>query len=310
MFSVDVVQERMAELLDGRAMSETLRQRVRRAVEHLAKGGVRPALATVLVGEHPASLSYVRGKHRSCEEAGIESRDIRLPEQTSEADLLEIIKRLNADSDVHGILVQQPLPSHLSAERLVGAVAPEKDVDGFHPVNLGRLMRGQRGLLPCTPAGILKMLELAELETRGKHAVVVGRSLLVGKPVAELLLQKSESGNATVSVCHSATPDLGAITRQADILIAAIGRPEFIDASMVRSGAVVIDVGINRVDDPSRKRGYRLVGDVTFDEVARVASHITPVPRGVGPMTVAMLLYNTVQAAAGRSSQSPLPGED
>ncbi|MFP4549560.1 MAG: bifunctional methylenetetrahydrofolate dehydrogenase/methenyltetrahydrofolate cyclohydrolase FolD [Spirochaetales bacterium] len=300
----------MAELLDGRAMSETLRQRVRRAVEHLAKGGVRPALATVLVGEHPASLSYVRGKHRSCEEAGIESRDIRLPEQTSEADLLEIIKRLNADSDVHGILVQQPLPSHLSAERLVGAVAPEKDVDGFHPVNLGRLMRGQRGLLPCTPAGILKMLELAELETRGKHAVVVGRSLLVGKPVAELLLQKSESGNATVSVCHSATPDLGAITRQADILIAAIGRPEFIDASMVRSGAVVIDVGINRVDDPSRKRGYRLVGDVTFDEVARVASHITPVPRGVGPMTVAMLLYNTVQAAAGRSSQSPLPGED
>ncbi|MFP4375487.1 MAG: bifunctional methylenetetrahydrofolate dehydrogenase/methenyltetrahydrofolate cyclohydrolase FolD [Spirochaetales bacterium] len=310
MFGVDVVQERMAEILDGRAMSETLRQRVRHAVEHLAKGGVRPALATVLVGEHPASLSYVRGKHRSCEEAGIESRDIRLPEQTSEADLLEIIKRLNADSDVHGILVQQPLPSHLSAERLVGAVAPEKDVDGFHPVNLGRLMRGQRGLLPCTPAGILKMLELAELETRGKHAVVVGRSLLVGKPVAELLLQKSESGNATVSVCHSATPDLGAITRQADILIAAIGRPEFIDASMVRSGAVVIDVGINRVDDPSRKRGYRLVGDVTFDEVARVASHITPVPRGVGPMTVAMLLYNTVQAAAGRSSQSPLPGED
>jgi len=291
-------------------MSESLQQRVGRAVDHLAERGIRPTLATLLVGEHPASVSYIRGKHRMCEEAGIVSRDIRLSEETTEGEVLKIIKGLNQEPDVHGILVQQPLPAHLSAELLVGAVAPGKDVDGFHPVNLGRLMRGQPGLLPCTPAGIIKMLQFANIDTRGKHAVVVGRSLLVGKPLAELLLQKGAAGNATVTVCHSATPDLAAITRQADILIAAIGRPEYIDASMIRPGAVAIDVGINRVDDTTRKRGYRLVGDLAFNAVSEIASHITPVPRGVGPMTVAMLLYNTVQAAAGRSSQAALPGEE
>ena len=291
-------------------MSESLQQRVGRAVDHLAERGIRPTLATLLVGEHPASVSYIRGKHRMCEEAGIVSRDIRLSEETTEGEVLKIIEGLNQEPDVHGILVQQPLPAHLSAELLVGAVAPGKDVDGFHPVNLGRLMRGQPGLLPCTPAGIIKMLQFANIDTRGKHAVVVGRSLLVGKPLAELLLQKGAAGNATVTVCHSATPDLAAITRQADILIAAIGRPEYIDASMIRPGAVAIDVGINRVDDTTRKRGYRLVGDLAFNAVSEIASHITPVPRGVGPMTVAMLVYNTVQAAAGRSSQAALPGEE
>jgi methylenetetrahydrofolate dehydrogenase (NADP+)/methenyltetrahydrofolate cyclohydrolase len=300
----------MADILNGHTISETIRSRVADAVTVLSSGGKTPCLATVLVGDDPGSLSYVGSKHRACEEAGIVSRDIRFPSEVEESHLLKQITMLNDDPEVDGILVQQPLPAHISAERMVAAIRPTKDVDGFHPENLGRLVRGQSGLLPCTPFGVIEMFSSANIETKGKHAVIVGRSLLVGKPLAELLLQKGNSGNATVTVCHSATMNLAQITLQADLLVAAIGRPGFVTADMVKPGAVVIDVGINRVEDSSRRRGYRLVGDVDFEAVKSVCSAITPVPRGVGPMTVAMLLYNTVQAAAGRTSQAPLPGED
>ncbi|MFW6260547.1 MAG: bifunctional methylenetetrahydrofolate dehydrogenase/methenyltetrahydrofolate cyclohydrolase FolD [Spirochaetota bacterium] len=294
------------QLLDGKAISQSLRADIAAAAEAATRAGSQPGLATVLVGEHPASLSYVRGKQKACATAGIFAEDVRLPADTSEDDLLGAIGELNGRDDIHGILVQQPLPSHLDETRVVAAIDPGKDVDGFHPVNLGRLMRGEPGFVPCTPFGIVKMLATAGVDTSGANVVIVGRSLLVGKPLASLLMQKSSTGNATVTVCHSRTRELATVTSGADILVAAMGQPAFITAQMVRDGAVVVDVGINRVDDASRKRGYRLVGDVDFDAVSEKASLITPVPGGVGPLTVTMLLYNTVQAARGLSSLDDL----
>ncbi|MFW5689856.1 MAG: bifunctional methylenetetrahydrofolate dehydrogenase/methenyltetrahydrofolate cyclohydrolase FolD [Spirochaetota bacterium] len=296
----------MNTILDGKTISEALRQRIGDAAARAAEAGVRPGLATVLVGEHPASLSYIRGKQRACTELGIHAVDVRLATDITEDELISEIDRLNRRDEIHGILVQQPLPPHIDESAVVAAISPEKDVDGFHPVNLGRLMRGEPSFVPCTPYGIVKMLEAADVNPAGAEVVIVGRSLLVGKPLASLLMQKGPSANATVTVCHSATRDLAGITRRADILVAAMGQPRFITESMVREGAVVIDVGINRVDDPGRKRGYRLVGDVDYDQVAPRASLITPVPGGVGPMTVTMLLYNTVQSARGLRSQDPL----
>lgn len=288
----------MATLLDGTTLAADLRAEVQRDVQAWTAAGHRPpALAVVLVGEHPASASYVRGKRRACAEAGITSGTIALPATIGEAELLAEIDRLNTDAAVDGILVQLPLPGHIDERKVIHALRPDKDVDGFHPVNAGRLMLGEPGFQPATPAGIVEMLRRSGIETAGRHAVVVGRSNIVGRPMANLLLHKGL--DATVTVCHSRTRELAALTRQADLLIAAIGRPHFVTADMVREGAVVVDVGINRVDDASRERGYRLVGDVDFEAVAPKASWITPVPGGVGPLTIAMLLRNTLAAAQG-----------
>jgi methylenetetrahydrofolate dehydrogenase (NADP+) / methenyltetrahydrofolate cyclohydrolase len=249
------------------------------------------------VGEDPASAVYVRSKGKACEEAGMHSVTLRLPAATTEAELLETVDRLNADPDIHGILVQLPLPKPINSEKVLRRIDPAKDVDGFHPVNVGKLVVGDASAFrPATPYGVQQMLIRSGIETKGAHAVIVGRSNIVGRPMANLLIQQGPGGDATVTVCHSKTRDLPAITRTADIVIAAIGKAEFVTADMVRPGAVVIDVGINRVDDPSRPRGYRLVGDVAFEPVSRIASAITPVPGGVGPMTIAMLLQNTLQA--------------
>jgi methylenetetrahydrofolate dehydrogenase (NADP+)/methenyltetrahydrofolate cyclohydrolase len=299
-----------ARIIDGTAIATDVRSTLERVVAEMSAQGTTPGLATVLVGEDPASLSYVRGKQRMCERLGLNAIDVKLPHDTPFGDLEAEIAKLNRRDDVHGILIQQPLPDHLDAEGLVAAVDPAKDVDGFHPVNLGRLLRAQPCFVPCTPLGILVMLRSAGIATAGADVVIVGRSLLVGRPLASLLVQKSASGNATVTVCHSATPELARHTRRADILVAAIGSPGFVGADMVKEGAVVIDVGINRVEDAGRKRGYRLVGDVDYEPVSEKVAAITPVPGGVGPMTVAMLMHNTVQAARGVFSQDPLPGEE
>ena len=255
-----------------------------------------PGLAVVLVGENPASLSYVRSKTQACQELGMHSLQLDFPASLSTDDLLETIGELNADADIHGILVQLPLPGQ-DEQRVLNALSPAKDVDGLHPVNMGRLLRGEEGVWPCTPHGVLQILQRSHIEVAGRHAVVVGRSALVGRPVANLLAQKMEGGNATVTMCHTGTRDLGHFTRQADILVVAAGQPAAITADMVGEGAVVIDVGVNRIDDSSRERGWRLVGDVDYPEVRKKASAITPVPNGVGPMTIAMLLYNTIEAA-------------
>jgi methylenetetrahydrofolate dehydrogenase (NADP+)/methenyltetrahydrofolate cyclohydrolase len=266
-------------------------------VARLSRAGRKPGLAAVLVGEDPASAVYVRSKGKACEEAGMHSVTLRLPAATTEAELLETVDRLNADPDIHGILVQLPLPKPINSEKVLRRIDPAKDVDGFHPVNVGKLVVGDASAFrPATPYGVQQMLIRSGIETKGAHAVIVGRSNIVGRPMANLLIQQGPGGDATVTVCHSKTRDLPAITRTADIVIAAIGKAEFVTADMVRPGAVVIDVGINRVDDPSRPRGYRLVGDVAFEPVSRIASAITPVPGGVGPMTIAMLLQNTLQA--------------
>jgi len=296
-------------ILDGKALAGDLRERIKSAVRTMSAEGLVPGLATVLVGNNPASVSYVRSKHRTSEEVGIRTIDVTLPEECSAEQLSDAVAELNERSDVHGILIQQPLPAHLDAEVHVAAVAPAKDVDGFHPENLGRLMRGRRCMVPCTPLGVVHMLAAGGKSTRGANVVIVGRSMLVGKPLASLLMQKNDTGNATVTVCHSATRDLPEHTRNADIVVAAIGVPGYVTADMVQEGAVVIDVGINRVDDSSRRRGYRIVGDVDYENVAPKTSAITPVPGGVGPMTVVMLMYNTVQAARGAYSQDPLTGE-
>jgi methylenetetrahydrofolate dehydrogenase (NADP+)/methenyltetrahydrofolate cyclohydrolase len=296
-------------ILDGKALAGDLRERIKSAVRTMSAEGLVPGLATVLVGNNPASVSYVRSKHRTSEEVGIRTIDVTLPEECSAEQLSDAVAELNERSDVHGILIQQPLPAHLDAEVHVAAVAPAKDVDGFHPENLGRLMRGRRCMVPCTPLGVVHMLAAGGISTRGANVVIVGRSMLVGKPLASLLMQKNDTGNATVTVCHSATRDLPEHTRNADIVVAAIGVPGYVTADMVQEGAVVIDVGINRVDDSSRRRGYRIVGDVDYENVAPKTSAITPVPGGVGPMTVVMLMYNTVQAARGAYSQDPLTGE-
>jgi methylenetetrahydrofolate dehydrogenase (NADP+)/methenyltetrahydrofolate cyclohydrolase len=288
-----------ATLIDGTAIGRLVRDDVAKEVSRLKALGVVPGLSVVLVGDDPASAVYVRSKGKACEEAGMRGETIRLPADTSEAQLLDQVDALNSDPRVHGILVQMPLPRHMSADKVIRRIRPEKDVDGFHPVNVGKLSIGERdGFVPCTPAGAIELLVRSGVETRGKDAVVVGRSNIVGKPMAALLMQDAPGGNATVTICHSRTADLASHTRRADILVAAIGRPEMITGDMIKPGAVVIDVGINRVTDPSSPKGYRLVGDVAFASARQVASLITPVPGGVGPMTIAMLMKNTVRAAA------------
>jgi len=287
-----------AERIDGVAIAKKVRARVAEDAAALKAEGVTPGLTVVLVGEDPASAVYVASKEKACKEAGMNGATIRLPADTPEAELLALIAKLNADPAVHGILVQMPVPKHIDTQKVIRSIAPEKDVDGFHPVNAGKVLIGDAdGFAPCTPAGVQVMLSESGVETSGKEAVILGRSTIVGKPMAALLIQAGAGANCTVTICHSRTKDLAAHTRRADILIAAIGKPEMVTADMVKPGAVVIDVGINRVDDPTAKKGYRIVGDVKYDEVANVAGKITPVPGGVGPMTIAMLLANTVRAA-------------
>lgn len=267
-------------------------------IRALAARGVRPGLAAVLVGNNPASATYVRMKGKACEEAGLHHETIRLPQETSEAELLALIDRLNADPKIHGILIQLPLPKQIDSQRVLRRVAPAKDVDGFHPENVGKVSIGDpTGFRPATPYGVQQLLLRSGVDTTGRHAVIVGRSNIVGRPMAALLLQDGPGGNATVTVCHSRTREIKSVTRLADILIVAMGKPEFVTGDMIKPGAVVVDVGTNRVDDPTAKQGYRLVGDVRFAEAELVAGAITPVPGGVGPMTITMLLYNTVQAA-------------
>jgi methylenetetrahydrofolate dehydrogenase (NADP+)/methenyltetrahydrofolate cyclohydrolase len=286
-----------ARIIDGVALGKTIRAEVATEVAKLSASGRRPGLAVVLVGEDPASKAYVGSKEKACQEAGMHSVKITREPSISEAELLDIVARLNADPAVHGILVQLPLPKHIDSEKVLNSIDPRKDVDGFHPVNVGKLVIGDpTALRPCTPYGVQQMLIRSGIETRGAHAVIVGRSTIVGKPMASLLIQQGAGGDATVTVCHSKTKDLPAVCRSADIIVAAIGRAEFVTKDFVRPGAVVIDVGINRVDDASLPRGYRLTGDVKFAEVAELAAAITPVPGGVGPMTIAMLMQNTLQA--------------
>lgn len=287
-----------AQIIDGKAIGKAVRAEVAAETARLAKQGIVPGLTVVLVGEDPASQVYVRMKGRACEEVGMKSGTVRLPATATEAELLDTIDQLNADPCVHGMLVQLPLPDHINEGKILLRIDPRKDVDGFHPVNVGKLVAGDpTGFKPATPYGVQEMLIRSAIETSGAHAVIVGRSNIVGKPMANLLVQKAPGANATVTVCHSRTRDIGSVTRQADVLVVAMGKPEFITADMVKPGAAVIDVGINRVDDDTTEKGYRLVGDVAYDAVAEVASAITPVPGGVGPMTIAMLLKNTVQAA-------------
>ena len=288
-----------AQLIDGNRIASEIKDEVKSGVERLrAERGIVPGLATVLVGDDPASQVYVGMKNRDAPELGLHSRQITLAADTAEAELLALVGQLNADPDIHGILVQLPLPPQIDEGRVLLAIDPAKDVDGFHPLNVGRLATGAGELLaPCTPRGVVEMLLRTGHDPAGKHCVVVGRSNLVGRPMASLLLRKGEGGDATVTVAHSRTQDLGAVTRLADILIVAVGRPDTITRDMVRPGAVVIDVGVNRLEDPSSKKGFRLVGDVAFEEVSQVASAITPVPGGVGPMTRALLMSNTLIAA-------------
>lgn len=285
--------------MDGAAVARRVLAEVAAETAALAAAGVNPGLAVVLVGDNVASAVYVGAKEKACAEVGIRSETTRLPRSTSQAELLAVVERLNDDPQVHGILVQMPLPSHLDTEAIIHRMRPDKDVDGFHPLNLGRLLVGaSSGLVPCTPAGVQLLLREYDVETRGAECVIVGRSNIVGKPLAALLMQSRAGADATVTVCHSRTRDLAGHTRRADILIVAAGRPRMVTADMVKPGAVVVDVGVNRVADPERKSGGRLVGDVDFEPVSRIASLITPVPGGVGPMTIAMLLSNTVRAAS------------
>ena len=284
-----------AEIIDGFSIAQQVRQKAAEEAAELGRQGIAPCLAVVLVGENPASVSYVTAKERALEEAGMLGKDIRLPGDTTEFDLLGLIEELNQDDSVHGILVQLPLPSHIDEDKVIMAIRPEKDVDGFHPVNVGNMMIGRKSYLPCTPHGVLVLLQTMGSPTAGKHAVIVGRSNIVGKPLSVLLTRREY--NATVTVCHTGTKDLASFTRQADILIAAAGSPGMVKAHMVKEGAVVIDVGVNRIPDSTKKSGFRLCGDVDFEAVKEVASYITPVPRGVGPMTIAMLMMNTVEAA-------------
>lgn len=276
----------MAVVIDGKQVAQSYRLKLKEEVARLKEQRIQPKLTVILIGEDPASQSYVRGKEKAAQEIGMESDLIRLPEETGESELLHLIERLNADASVHGILVQLPLPKHIDESKVIFAISPEKDVDGFHPVSVGKMIIGEPTFLPCTPNGILHLVKEMNVPIAGRHVVVVGRSQIVGKPVGMLFLNES----ATVTYCHSKTADLGAMTRQADILIVAVGVPKLITADMVKPDAVVIDVGVNRVDG-------KLVGDVEFEAVKEVASMITPVPGGVGPMTITMLLHNTIEAA-------------
>ena len=285
-----------AELIDGKKLAAETRAQIAAGVAALkAEKGVTPGLAVILVGDNPASVSYVIAKEKACVEAGMLSHEIRLPADVPEADLLAEIARLNADPAIHGILVQLPLPKGFDEKRVIDAIAPGKDVDGFTPVNVGRMLIGEECFLPCTPHGIIKLIEVTGLNLAGKHAVVIGRSNIVGKPVAALLARKSV--NATVTLCHTGTPDVGAFTRQADVVVVAAGHPNTLTGDMLKPGAVVIDVGVNRVPDATKPKGYRLCGDADFASCAAVASAITPVPGGVGPMTITMLLWNSLEAA-------------
>lgn len=285
--------------IDGKAVAEKVINECRDEIALLKAKGITPGLAVVLIGDDPASKVYVGSKARKCEELGIHSVKIELPADATQEEVMKVVEDLNNDAAVDGILVQSPPPAHIDEDAIVRAIDPAKDVDGFHPVNVAKLvLEDPSGFIPCTPHGCMRLLEDAGVETSGAEAVVIGRSMIVGKPMALLLMGKS--GNATVTVAHSRTKDLAAVCRRADIIVAAIGMPEFVTADMVKDGAVVIDVGINRVEDPSAKRGYRLVGDVAYDEVAPKCSAITPVPGGVGPMTIAMLIKNTVIAAGRR----------
>ncbi|MBD5424613.1 MAG: bifunctional methylenetetrahydrofolate dehydrogenase/methenyltetrahydrofolate cyclohydrolase FolD [Bacteroides sp.] len=289
------------QIIDGKATASAIKQEIAAEVEaRVAAGKKRPHLAAVLVGHDGGSETYVAHKVKACEECGFTSTLIRREADVTQAELLEIVAGLNADPDVDGYIVQLPLPAHIDEQAIIQAVDPDKDVDGFHPVNVGRMSLGLPCFLSATPAGIIELLRRYEIETRGKHCVVIGRSNIVGKPVASLMMQKAQPGNATVTVCHSATPDIADIVRQADIIIAAIGHPGFVTADMVKPGAVVIDVGTTRVPDASKKSGFRLCGDVDFENVAPLCSAITPVPGGVGPMTICSLMINTLQAAKNK----------
>jgi methylenetetrahydrofolate dehydrogenase (NADP+)/methenyltetrahydrofolate cyclohydrolase len=286
-----------ARVLDGVPIADAIRAEVAARVAEHRKSGRQPGLAVVIVGENPASMVYVRAKGKACDEAGMHSETVRLPVETTEAELLAVVDRLNADPRIHGFLVQLPLPKHIDAERVLNRINPLKDVDGFHPQNVGKVSIGDpTGLKPATPYGVQEMLLRSGIDPKGANAVIVGRSNIVGKPMASLLIQPGRGGDATVTICHSKSRDLPGICRSADILIVAMGKPEFVTGDMVRLGAVVIDVGINRVDDPAQPKGYRIVGDVAYGPVAQIASAITPVPGGVGRMTIAMLLRNTLQA--------------
>jgi len=286
-----------ATIIDGKAIASDLHSQLTEEVKVLVADGIRPGLAVVLVGDNPASISYVTAKERACDKIGIYSRDVRLPADTSQKQLLELIEELNADPQINGILVQLPLPDGLDEETVINAISPDKDVDGFHPVSIGRLVLNLDGFIPCTPHGVIKMLEASGAKIEGSDIVIVGRSRIVGAPLANLLFRKAPGGNATVTVCHTRTKNLAEKVRQADIIIAATGRPNTVTADMVKKGATVIDVGVNRIEDASKKRGYRLVGDVDYDAVKEIAGAISPVPGGVGPLTISMLLWNTVASA-------------
>lgn len=287
-----------ATVLDGKRMAEEIRAEVTEGVRALReRSGVTPGLAAVLVGDDPASAVYVRNKRLACDEAGMFSETFALPEETPQEELLRLIRQLDADARFHGILAQLPLPAHVSEREVILAIDPDKDVDGMHPLNGGRLLEGAPRFPPATPAGVQQMLVRSGADPAGKRVAILGRSNIVGKPLAAMLMQKAAGANATVTVCHTGTPDMGAVTRQADIVVAAVGRPRALTADMVADGAVVIDVGINRVEDSTRKSGYRLVGDADYEALAEKASAISPVPGGVGPMTIAMLLTNTLRAA-------------
>ena len=284
------------QLIDGKSVAAAVLAECKLEIATLHQQGIQPGLAVVIVGDDPASHVYVGSKVKTCAELGMHSEKIQLPASTSQEELLEVVRRLNADPKIHGILVQSPPPPHIDEEEIIRAIDPRKDVDGFHPENVAKLvLEDPTGFVPCTPAGSMRLLQAAGIDTQGANVVVLGRSMIVGKPMALLLMAKN--ANATVTVAHSRSRDLAALCRSADILVAAVGRPEMVKADWVKEGAVVIDVGINRVPDPSKKSGFRLTGDVAFDEVAPKCSAITPVPGGVGPMTIAMLMKNTLQAA-------------
>lgn len=284
-----------ATIIDGKAIAAQVRSEVAAKVSALKEKGITPCLAVILVGENPASVSYVTGKQKALAEAGMADKSMHLPESTTEEELLQIIEKLNNDDSVHGILVQLPLPKHINEEKVILTISPKKDVDGFHPENVGNLVIGKKAFLPCTPHGIIVLLQKMGIETSGKHAVVIGRSNIVGKPVAILLARKET--NCTVTICHTGTKNMAEITKQADILIAAAGKPHTVTKDMIKPGAVVIDVGVNRIPDATKKSGFRLIGDCDFEDLKETASFITPVPGGVGPMTIAMLMQNTLEAA-------------
>ncbi|MBU4199064.1 MAG: bifunctional methylenetetrahydrofolate dehydrogenase/methenyltetrahydrofolate cyclohydrolase FolD [Verrucomicrobia bacterium] len=290
-----------AKIIDGKQVAAEIRAELKTQVQQLRDRGIIPGLGVILVGDDPASKSYVTAKEKACEEIGLFSDDNRLPAATSQAELMARVRGMNADPKIHGILVQLPLPKHLNETEVLLAIDPDKDVDGFHPMNIGRMVLGQKAFLPCTPHGVVQLLVRSGVKLKGAHVVIVGRSNIVGKPLASMLMQKNETANATVTLCHTGTKDIGYFTRQADVIVAATGRPNTITADMVMEGAVVIDVGVNRINDPSKKNGFRLVGDVDYKAVKEKAGLITPVPGGVGPMTITMLLFNTVESA-GRTA--------